>query len=436
MRGALGLAAVAALALALPSCARRVAPPIPEGEDYARPTPEGARLTPKEVRALDEAWRRVLAGETDGAVRSYQRILKDRPGFVPAETGLAYARLRGGQLTTAAAGFASVLERRPDYRPALVGAGSTAFRLGAGDDALRLFRRALEADPSDAHVRKRVAALKLQVAERHMAAAGAAREAGDVDAAAAEYAAALDAAPELSTVRLDLAEVLAERGDVDRAIAVLEADPSAERPVSLRLGALLLAQERYEEAREVYRDLLGLDPSDTEARRGERAAQDALDFLAQPEEYRRIGSASRVSRADFAALVAVKVTGLARLPARAARVAVDISASWAREHIATVLGLGIMDVYPNHTFQPGASMRRGDVARAVSRTLDLLRVPRAPASVPVDMGPSHLDREAALHVLGMGIMPLAANGAFEPWRPVSGREAVEIVEAIARIAGP
>lgn len=427
---------LAAVGLALAGCAPRVVPKIPEGEDYVRPTTEGEEVSAREARSLEEAWRRVVAGDAERAARDYQRVLRRRPGFVPAETGLSYARLRERRLTAAAAGFAAVLERRPDYMPALVGAASAAFRLGRGDEALRLYRRALEGHPTDALVRRRVGELKVQMAERHMAAAAAARDAGDLELTAAEYRAALDAAPELSAVRLDLAELLAGRGDVAGAVSALEGAPSAERAVSLRLGSLLLSQERYEDARSVYRGLLERDPSDPEASQGERAAQDALDFQAQPEEYQRIAEASRVSRADLAALLAVKVSALGRLPMPASRVAVDISASWARPHIATILGLGIMDLYPNHTFQPEARVRRGDVARAVARVLDLLGVPGAEAPVPTDMGPSHLDRSAVARVVGSGVMPLGPGGAFEPWRGVSGREAVETVEALARRVGP
>ena len=42
--------------------------------------------------------------------------------------------------------------------------------------------------------------------------------------------------------------------------------------VTLRLGAILQGQGRYEEAGAVFRDMLARDPSDLEARRGERAA--------------------------------------------------------------------------------------------------------------------------------------------------------------------
>ena len=116
--------------------------------------------------------------------------------------------------------------------------------------------------------------------------------------------------------------------------------------------------------------------------------------------------------------------------------AVDISGSWAAEHVATVLGLGIMDVYPNHTFQPRATVRRGELARALSRVLTRLGWRGPPGPAPSDMRPSHLDYDAVRRVSGARLMSLEAGGGFEPWRPVTGREAEEAVERLARIVGP
>ncbi|HEX9186474.1 MAG TPA: S-layer homology domain-containing protein, partial [Vicinamibacteria bacterium] len=117
------------------------------------------------------------------------------------------------------------------------------------------------------------------------------------------------------------------------------------------------------------------------------------------------------------------------------RVAVDIASSWAREFVARALALGLVDVYPNHTFQPGAFVRRVDLARAVARGLDRLGWASAAAPAPSDMSRSHLDYVAVERVLGAGLMGLGPSGAFEPWRAVSGREAVEVVDALARLSG-
>jgi hypothetical protein len=197
-----------------------------------------------------------------------------------------------------------------------------------------------------------------------------------------------------------------------------------------------MGQREFGRAAEIYRALLATDPADPLAREGEKAAREELELLSMPEEYRQIVAAPRVTRADLAALVAVRVPALRRLGPGDPRVALDIGASWAREQVARVLALGIMDVYPNHTFQPGALVRRVDLARAVARTLDRLGWPPSAGPPPGDMSPSHLDYAAVQRVLGAGLMGLAESGGFEPWRPVSGREAIEVVDAVSRLVGP
>jgi tetratricopeptide (TPR) repeat protein len=432
-------AAVAVVALLLSAlaggCGKRVAVPIPEGEDYVRPAVAPREVSPPEAKALDEAWRDVLSGDAASATRRYQKLLARRPDLAPSRTGLAYARLRAGRLQEAASAFASVLADRPEDVSALVGAGSAAFRRGDLDAAVALYRSAQALAPDDAVVRRRLTTLKLQATERRMGLAQAALDRGDAEAAAREYSAALETAPEVAGVRLALADLLAARGDVAAALTLLEADPSGDRQVRLRHAALLMDQQEFGRAAEIYRGLLTSDPADTAAREGEKAAREGLELLSMPEEYRLIPDAPRVTRAELAALVAVRVHALRRLGPGEPRVALDIGASWAREQVARVLALGIMEVYPNHTFQPGAVVRRVDLARAAARVLERLGWPRSAGPAPADMSPSHLDYEAVARVLGAGLMELAPSGAFEPWRPVSGREALDVVDGLARLAG-
>jgi tetratricopeptide (TPR) repeat protein len=417
-------------------CARRIAVPIPEGEDYAFPAGAPGEVSAEDAKALRAAWREVLAGDTAAAARRYAKLLRRRPGLAPARTGLAYARLRAGRLEEAASGFAAVLAERPDDVAALVGAGSAASRRGEVDAAVGFYRRAQTVAPDDPMVRGRLAALKLQATDRRMGLAEAAVQRGDPETAIREYRGALEAAPEVAGVRLALADLLTARGDVPGAIALLEADPSGDRQVGLRCAGLLMGQQEYARAEEVYRGLLARDPGDDVARAGERAAREGQELLSMPEEYRRIPEAPRITRADLAALLAVRVRALERVGPGEPRVAVDIGTSWARDHVARVLALGIMDVYPNHTFQPGAIVRRVDLARAAARTLDSLGWPRSLGPAPADMSPSHLDYDAVERVLGAGLMGLAPSGAFEPWRPVSGSEAIEVVEGVSRLVGP
>jgi tetratricopeptide (TPR) repeat protein len=432
------VAVLLALALALgafAACAKRVVPPLPEGEDYVFPVPAPGELPAAEAAALQTAWREVLAGQTASAVKRYEKLLKKFPASAAAETGLGYARLRSGRTPEAGAAFASVMARLPDDVPALVGAGSVAFRKGDLDGALALYRRAAVVAPEDPVVRKRLAALKLQAADRGMAGAQAALDRGDTNAAARAYASALEAAPEVAGVRLALAKLQAAGGDRPAAVALLEADPSGDRQCLLELGQLLSEQQEFARASELYARLVALDPTDAAARAGQALAREGLASLAMPEEYRLIREAARVTRADLAALIVVRVPALGRLGEGEAHVAVDISGSWAREQEARALALGLMDVYPNHTFQPGAIVRRVDLARAAARALDLLRWPPGTSPTPTDMSRAHLDFAAVERVLGAGLMSLTPSGGFEPWRPVTGAEAIDVVDAVARLTG-
>jgi tetratricopeptide (TPR) repeat protein len=430
-----GAVLVAAGALAASCAAPHPAPRLPETEDYVFPAAGRGELKPAEVRKVEEAWKRVLAGDPAGG-RSFEKILQNRPKLIPATTGLAYARLRAGRAAEASRLFGMALDERAEYLPALVGAGSAAFRQGDADAALGLYRRAQAVAPNDPVVRRRLPQLKLQVTEKRMAQAREDLEHGDTAKAMAEYRAALDAAPEVGGVRLELANLILAQGDAPGAAALLEQDPVEDRQVLLRLGEILIGMQDYARALDVYRKLLLRDPRDEDALRRSREVRDAQELLLMPEEYRRIAGSSRLSRADLAALVDVKVTALRRVAEREPKVAIDISGSWARDHIADVLALDIMDVYPNHTFQPGAMVRRSDVARALGRVLDLLRWPRAAsAPVPSDMSPTNVAFDRVERVLGAGLMDVTPTGAFEPWRPVTGPEAIEAIEALVRLVG-
>jgi tetratricopeptide (TPR) repeat protein len=393
-------------------------------------------VRPDEARQIERSWRAVLGGEAAAGAEGFRKLLTARPGLAPAETGLAYAQLRGGRWQEAASTFAAVLARRPDYLPALVGAASAAIRQADPEGALLLYRRAQAVAPEHTIVRKRVAEVKLRLTERGVADGRAALASGDEDEAIAQYRHVLEHAPELAGLRLELANLLVGHGDPGEAADVLEADPGEDRQVMARLGEILIGLGEYERALGAYRVILARDPKDAEALRRSREAREALEFQRMPEEYRRIPTAPRLYRADLAALISVKVTALSRLTARDPKVAIDISGSWAREHIVSALSLDIMDVYPNHTFQPGAVVRRGDLARAAARILDLFRWPRTSGPTPTDMTPSNLFYDAAVRVVAAGLMELNPSAAFEPWRPVSGRDAQEVIEGLVRLVGP
>ena len=134
----------------------------------------------------------------------------------------------------------------------------------------------------------------------------------------------------------------------------------------------------------------------------------------------------------------MKVPRSRKVAAREPKVAIDISGSWARDHIIRVLALDIMDVYPNHTFQPGAIVRRGDLAARPGRGCSTsCSIRPAAGPQPLRHGAHQpLSTTPRSRVVAAGLMDLTPAGAFEPWRPVSGQEAVEVIEGLVRLVGP
>jgi hypothetical protein len=63
-------------------------------------------------------------------------------------------------------------------------------------------------------------------------------------------------------------------------------------------------------------------------------------------------------------------------------------------------------------------------------------VPRGADPVLKDMSANNLFHEAAARVVAAGLMDTTPAGAFEPWRPVSGPEAVDVIENLVRLVGP
>src|SRR4029077_3154857 len=95
-------------------------------------------------------------------------------------------------------------------------------------------------------------------------------------------------------------------------------------------------------------------------------------YLRLPVEFRELGDQPTMTRGDLAALLGIRLEELlAAAPAQGALMT-DTRNHWAAKWIMEVVGAGGMDAYDNHKFQPRTSVRRSDLAQAVSRLLKLI----------------------------------------------------------------
>ena len=441
---------LAAVVLALAAaCAPRLTPAptvtAPQYPDFVFPAvPPALERAPLTLRQ-QRGWQFLQAGDVPGARREFNAAIKASAGFFPAEAGLAYASLAEGAPSDAAARFEQVLRRAPRYVPALVGRGDALVALGRVDEAVASFEVALGEDAALADVRRRIESLAFRAQQQALETARSAAEAGRVDEARAAYQRAIAGSPESGFLYRELAALERRQGSVEAALEHLERavalDPSDARSWS-QIGELLEAAGDFPGAVGAYEKARALEPgTDADARLAR--ARKGAELARLPAEYREIAGEGQLTRAQLAALLGVRLAGVLRESQRRdAVVLTDIRGHWASTWIMATVRAGVIEPLPNHAFAPRAVVRRLDLAQIASRVLNIVAV-RRPALVRQwqtaaprvsDVPPSHLGYAAVSTVVAAGVMPLL-DGAFRPFRAVTGAEAIDVIgrlEVLAR----
>ena len=442
------LVAIALLAVATACAPKLVAVPpttAPKFPDFIFPAPPAGLGTPAALERHDLGWRWLQAGDARAAERNFNAALKQTDGFYPAEAGLGYAALARKDYKNAASHFDRAVVANPRYAPALAGRGEALLALGERELALKSFEAALGADPRLETLRSRVEVLRFRGLQDDLAEARKLADSGRLRDARTAYEAAIAASPQSPFLYRELATVERRDGDLasamTHALKAAELDPNDSRALTL-IGEIHESQKEYLKAVDAYEAALAIEPGAELADKIEDLRERAA-FEAMPEEYRTIESAPAVTRGQLAALLGVRLDDLLkRSRTRNAVVITDARGHWASPWILSSARAGLLEVYPNHTFQPQATVRRGDLAHAASRALNLIAAdnPRLAASwrnakrrFP-DVSPGHLSYPAASLAVESGVMTTLEDGSFQLTRPVTGAEAVAAVKALEELA--
>lgn len=427
--------AMLVLALGLAACGPSPKAPQIDDSDYIFPDLARGEVNAREEKALRAAWTDVVTGQPARAESAMAKLLVGSPSLRAAWIVRGFAAIRAKRLSDAETTFAALVKAGPDDAVSLVGLAAVKRLQGHLDEALPLYVKASRLRPRDNALSRRAAEVKLSVAEGAIAQASSLSAEGRKPEAIAMLQKALEVAPELGPVRLELADLLIEAGRRPEALSVLSGGEEGDRAIALRIATLKLEEGDLDGAEALLRRAFKDVGDDPDAAALATKIREKREVLALPEPLRAIGDATRITRADLAGLVVSKVDALrSRKALPNVEVATDLSRTWARPQILRAIELGLMDVYPNHAFQPNGVVRRGELAVVAARVLDLVGVGRGSAAAPRDMSPSHLQYAAALRVMGAGIMQATPAGAFEPWRIVTGAEAKSVVEALARLS--
>ncbi len=439
-----------ALAVATFSCAPKTVPPVvPAGEPrfaefvFPKPAPEAAADL---LFQHEAAWRFLQAGDLKAAERGFSLLVKQAPEFYPAEAGLGYTALARKDYKAALAHFERALAANGRYAPALVGRGQTYLAMTEHARALESFDAAVAADPSLATVRHNADVLRLQVMQGSVGNARKAAGEGRLADARAAYEQAILSSPQSPFLFRELALVELRDGRVPAALAharkAVELEPGDPRNHTA-MGDVLEAQGEYAKAIDALTAAAAAEPNEALNRRI-AALREKGALAALPEAYRAIETAPGITRAQLAALIGVELGDVVRrAPERGAAVMTDLRGNWAAEWILPVTRAGFMDVFPNHTFQPDAIVRRSDLASAVRRILNVIATGKPQLAARLrnarrtfaDLPAGHLSYSAASVAVEAGVMAPLEDGSFQLARPVTGAEALAALGKLRELDG-
>ena len=436
------------VAAVIAACAPKVVPvPVittPAYPEYILPPVPPALAGSRAAAAHDRAWRYLQTGDLKSAERETAVALQAAPGFYPADALSGYIELARKDPKSALAHFDKALERQNGYLSALVGRGRALQMLERDDEAIAAYEAALAIDNSLSDLPRQIDVLRFRLAERQIAHARQAARSSNLAEARIAYQRAIATSPDSAFLYRELAALEQKAGENEAALGhyrkALELDPADASSLG-QVGELLEAGGDLEGALKAYADALAIEPNERWSQRRD-AINARMELARLPEEYRAIDTAPQVTRAQLAALLGIRLARqLEAFPRTEPGVITDIRGNWAERWIMLVARAGVMEPFANHTFQPRAIVRRADLAPIAGRLI----VRMAPAQdvkawqsarTPfTDLAQGHLAYPTASTAVASGVMTKTADGAFQPSQPVTGADAIAMVERLQRLSG-
>ena len=221
---------------------------------------------------------------------------------------------------------------------------------------------------------------------------------------------------------------------------VLQEDPNQVNAL-LNMGKINFSLFKKTEAFEFFQEVAELNPRHPETVKyinyilGENLVADGL-----PAEYYAIPYSQSLTRGELAALVYFRTDELKAIktPPKP-KIITDIGGSWGTKYIEGVTKYEVMQIYPNHTFRPLATVNKGEFAQVIRNLIDSLdlykvykvKMPQRRLSFE-DMDPFNNYYEAARLVTDLEIMVPGRDKNFSLNRIVSGERAVQYFDRLDR----
>ncbi len=401
-----------------------------------------AEMSLEERLLTEDAWNNLREGKAEKARKLFAELGIQSPGY---HSGLGYVYYLLEQPDLAEEYFKASLERYPEMTISRIGLVQIYLDRGQEEDAFIELREIMKTEPEHPWAKPRHENIKLKKTEEAIFMGKSLLEQGNYEKGKSELLKALFYSPDSREAHLALAEIYKSENEIETALmhlkSVLDNDPD-NTEILRDYGELLFLAEENKESLEVFEKLQESEPDNQSIRQRIETLKNRLGIFELPSQYNAIPSREAISKEELAALIAVKFKGILDKPSGKPPIIVDITTSWATQFILDMTSIGILDVYPNHTFQPKKTITRGEMAEVLFRLTNYLRkkgirliqqIP--PEKIQIkDVSPDNFYHRPILLVISYDLMSLYPDRTFRPDLPVSGVTAIKFLDLIISLS--
>jgi len=386
----------------------------------------------------EEAWKNLRQDNGSRAQRILSRLGVESPAY---HVGLGYAFFLLGEYQASEENFKTASNYYPDMALIHLGLAQLYQNTGRENSAFAEYREVLKKNPEHSWAKKEYEALKTKKTEEALKEGSDFLARGNRERSKETFLIALYYSPDSTKAHLALAEIYKAEDKLQNALVHLKAASSSEseNPEILKdYAETLLLTEQYAKSLEIYEQILEMQPDNQDIQSRIENLKNRLGIFELPSQYHNILSKEATSREEMAALLAVKFKGIIDETKAKPPIIIDISTSWASKFILTTTSLGILEIYPNHTFQPQKIITRAEMTEILLRLINLLKKKDypllqqfPPEKIQIsDVSPDNYYHNPITQIISYQIMDLDAEKAFRPEQPVSGQEAIKTLDII------
>jgi tetratricopeptide (TPR) repeat protein len=387
---------------------------------------------------VEDAWKSIRVGNTNNAQKIIERLGTGNSFYY---VGMGYVAFLLGESQTAEQYFKASLSYFPDVELAHFGLAQIYQDLNRVDNAFSEYREILKNDPDNPWAKPRYEEIKERKTDEALTEASAFLSSGDGEKSKESFLRALYYSPDSTEAHLALGKIYRDESNFQNALIHLKAASAKETEntdIRKEYADTLFQAGELKNSLGIYEDLLEKDPGNQEIRDRLETIKNRLGIFELPSQYNAIQSTESVTKEDVAALISVKYKDSIDEQSGKPPIIIDISTSWASRFILHTSSLGILDVYPNHTFQPKKVITRAEMAEILFRLIENLKrkgysfiqqIP--PNRIQIsDVSPSNYYYRPIILLISYDIMTLSQDRVFHPDQAVSGREAIRLMDLI------